>query len=238
MTNPAALRRGNRLVLLRVLALLTALGVAAAMMVFATRSEAAPADQLSRENLPWNADLEWHEPGDWQATSLWEGEGKEQATKCLRGPVDAALDARTVYQRDYEFPGSDVDRASALVMEFDTNQIADDAYGTLATWATECSATLEDKGFTQHGEAQGHRVSIPGTEARFTELTYRAHGDDRDEAFFESIGAVRDGNRVALVSMNVWGLDNNWSYDPDDGSGLDLHPMFRSMPKVADRLVS
>lgn len=237
MTNPVAVRRGPRLVLLRVLALLTALGIAAGLMVSATRSEAAPADPISQENLPWNADLEWQGPGDWQATGLWEGEGPVQTTKCLRGAVDAELGAQSVYQRDYEYPGGHLNRASALIMDFESNQVADEAYGDLATWATECAGTLEDKGFTQVGGAEGHRVAIPGTEARFTEIVLREHGDDREEAYFESIGAVRDGNKIALVSMSVWGLDSNWSYDPDDGTGLDLHPMFRSMPKVADRLV-
>lgn len=224
----------------RFVAGLAGVGVAAGMLAASVPSEAAPAGEITAANLPWNADLEWQEQGDWLAQELWEGEGPNPTTKCLRGSVESSLGAEAVYQRDYKFSDIELpDRASAVIMEFDSNEEADGAYSRLADWATQCAGLLEDKGYTQLGDSQGHLISIPGTEARFTEISYREHGDDRDEAFFESIGAVRDGNKIALVSMNVWGMDNNWSYDSDEAdSGLALHPMYRSMPDVADRLVS
>lgn len=246
-------QRSRRRTGTRWVAALAGLGMAAGMGWAASPSEAAPnevapgetapsesatSDAIRAGNLPWESDLEWHEAGDWKATDLYAGEeGEERTTKCLRGPVVHELNVDRMYQRDYEYPDAEKNRASALILEFETNKVADRAYSELATWATECAATLDDQGYTQFGPARGHLISIPGTEARFTELSYRHASDNGDEAFFESIGAVRDGNKVALVSMTSWGMDNNWSYDENDESDLPLHPMYRSMPKVAERLV-
>lgn len=241
MTNPAAVRRGPNRAVLRVLVLVTALAVAAGLMISATRSEAAPRDPITQSNLPWEADLEWQEPGDWKAAELYEGEGERQTTKCLQEPVvEMGEGLEGIYQRDFDYAGgTGKERGSALILEYETNQQADEIYGALARMAAiECHQELERQGYTPVGELTGHRISIPGTEARFTEMSYRAaEDDDQEEAYFESVGAVRDGNKIALVSMTMWGMDNNWSYEPDDGTGLPLHPMYRTMPKVADRLV-
>lgn len=70
MTEPAAVRRGPNRVVLRVLVPLTALAVAACLMVSATRSEAAPSDPITKSNLSWEADREWQEPADWKAAEL------------------------------------------------------------------------------------------------------------------------------------------------------------------------
>lgn len=226
----------------RALVCITALGVSFGLTWASAPVSADQPDQLAEENLPWEADLEWHDPGDWKAAGLWEGEGPEQTTKCLtEDPLDEAISPTSMYQRDFTLPGgTGTERGSALIMEFEENRDADRVYGWLAEMAAvNCHDTLQLKGFTPIGPLQGHRISIPGTEARFTEVTYREElDDDKQEAFFESIGAVRDGNKIALVSMTIWAMDSNWSYDPDDGTGLPMHPMYRTMPKVADRLVA
>ncbi|MGO1974480.1 MAG: hypothetical protein ACTH2Q_16110 [Propionibacteriaceae bacterium] len=218
--------------------MLTGLGVATGMLVASAPAEAAPVEPVEMANLPWNADLDWAEPGAFVADGQWTGPGPDEATYCLRGDPGEELGAQRVFQRSYDLPGSDSGHAQALIMEFESNDVADEAYGTLATWATECKATLLDKGYVQTGAAEGHRVSHPGTEARFTELRYLMQdGGDSEDARSESLGAVRDQNKVALVSMNV--LDErepDWAH-AGDGSGKSLHPMYSSLPKAADRLV-
>lgn len=243
MRNQRARRRsGTGRSVTRTTAVLAALSVATGLMVSGTPSEAAPPDPITESNLPWEADLEWQQPGDWKAAGLWEGEGPEQATKCLtEDPLDEAISPTNMYQRDFTFPGgTGKERGSALIMEFDENRDADWVYGWLAEMvAVNCHDTLKLKSFTPVGELEGHRISIPGTEARFTEMSYREElDDDQQEAYFESVGAVRDGNKIALVSMTIWGMDNNWSYESDDSTELPLHPMYRTMPKVADRLTN
>lgn len=223
----------------RLVAATAALGGAASMLLPPAPTEAAPPDSIGVQNLPWNRDMEWQVGENWQATGQWAGTGPEETTKCLRGDPGTELDAERLYQRDYAMHDGAVEfRASALVMEFDSNQVADAAYGTLATWATECSEALLEKGQVLLEDEEGHPLSIPGTEARFTELYYtNADGGDSEDASLESIGAVRNGNKIALVSMDVYEeRQPDWAY-PGDGSGQPLHPMIRTMPQVANRLV-
>ncbi|MGO1974482.1 MAG: hypothetical protein ACTH2Q_16120 [Propionibacteriaceae bacterium] len=229
LTRMSGPRRGFR----GVAAVITGLGLAASLMAVSAPAEAEPADPISIDNLPWNADLDWVERGGWDAI----GQGSE-VTHCLRGDPQQELGAQRVFQRAYELPADETAQAGALIMDFDSNAAADEAYGTLATWVTECEEALADEGYEQEGEAEGHLISIPGTEARFTELNYfPTDGDVDADARSESIGAVRDGNKVALVSMNVLNKgEPTWAYGVD-GSGNLLHPMYPSMPKVADRLV-
>ena len=235
--------RGGRIrpLVRRVLTPVIAAGVVLGLVLTGAPVSAGQPDPLVEGNLPWEADLEWHDPGDWQAAGLWEGEGPEQTTKCLtEDPLDEAISPARMYQRDFTFPGgTGPERGSALIMEFDENRDADWVYGWLAEMVgTNCHDTLQLKGFSPVGQLRNHQISIPGTEACFTEVTYRHElDDDEQEAFFESVGAVRDGNRIALVSMTVWGMDNNWSHE-GDGTELPLHPMYRTMPKVADRLIA
>ena len=57
-----------------------------------------------------------------------------------------------------------------------------------------------------------------------------------DDTHFGDYGVVRAGDRLAVVAMDTVGLDSNWSYEENDPTGLAMHPMFRTLPKVAARL--
>lgn len=240
MRNPTRHHSGTRRVARGIAAVVAGIGLAAGLGALSAPAEAGQPDPIEMGNLPWNGDMEWQEGQAWRATGQWTGTGPEETTKCLRGDPSTELDAERVYQRDYAMHDGALEfRASALVMEFGSNQVADAAYGTLATWATECADTLLQKGQVLLEDEEGHSVSIPGTEARFTEVQYtNADGGDSEDASLESIGAVRDGTKVALVSMDVYEEQQpDWAYS-DDGSGQPLHPMIRTMPQVSDRLVS
>lgn len=226
-------RRGAR----GLAAVITGLGLAASLMAVSAPAEAEQADPIEMANLPWEKDLDWAETGDFKVDGQWTGPGPGNASICLRGDPSEELGAQGVFRRSYDLPEFHVAGADALIMEFESNEVADEAYGTLATWATECQETLEEKGFIYYG-AEGYRVSHPGTEARFTELSYVYMDGGSEEQRSESLGAVRDGNKVALVSMNVLNEDEpDWAHE-GDGTGLPLHPMYGSLPKVADRLVA
>ena len=57
-----------------------------------------------------------------------------------------------------------------------------------------------------------------------------------DNTHFGAYGVVQAGHRLAVVAMDTVGLDSNWSYVENDPTGLATHPMFRTLPKVAERL--
>ncbi|MGO1974481.1 MAG: hypothetical protein ACTH2Q_16115 [Propionibacteriaceae bacterium] len=236
MGNPTEERRAGRRVARGMAAAITGLGLAASLMAVSAPAEAEQADPIEMANLPWNADLDWTEPGAFVANGQWTGPGPMEATLCLRGDPEVELGAERLYQREYDHNAEDLTSASALVMEFESNQKADEAYGTLATWATECEETLAEKDYIQTEPAVGHRVSIPGTEARFTDHALLLMDGDTEEIVSESIGAVRDGNKVALVVLDAQYVElPDWS--DHNGNGKLLHPMYSSLPKVADRLI-
>ena len=225
-------RRGRRRGARGTVAVIAGLALAVGLMTVEAPAQAEQADPITVDNLPWNADLDWVDRGGWRA---------DQGTvlsACVREDPEEALGAQRVFDRAYALPEEESALAGALIMDFESNAAADEAYQTLAVWATECEEALLDKGYEQLDEAEGHLISDPGTEARFTELSYRPESGDGGEVRSTSIGAVRDGNKIAWVSMNVPEVgEPTWSH-PGDGSGNLLHPMYSSMPKVADRLVS
>lgn len=183
---------------------------------------------LTEASLPRASDLAWHRFGDWTPTSTWTGSGQATVNRCQLDTFES-LGADQVYVREYKM-GSDY--ASAVVLQFGSEAEFEAGGEGLEHWFATCPSRLKKQG--AHGVSMdSHAV---GTTGRFSEVSFIS-SDNPDESIFLASGVTADtaSLRMALVTMETHGKDNNWDYEPNGPVGA-MHPMFRTLPKVAERL--
>lgn len=191
-------------------------------------ASAAPNSQLAqrgvtRANLPTSSDLEWFKAGDWRQLDGGSGLGQSTLSTCQQDTPQ--FDGARSFRADFELPKSGGSSASALVTSFDTAEQAQEARKAVLSWrGNGCQGT----------DSEPDQVPAAGNDASFVEYT-KPLDAKTGEALFVSIGAVVEGNRLAVVTMEVVGQDNNWDFKPNGEVG-QTHPMIRTLPKVADRL--
>lgn len=179
---------------------------------------------LTQANLPTAGDLEYHKAGDWKLVNAGPGQGHSALTIC-QGKLPG-LENPHVFRADFTMPveGGTDGYAAAMVIEYKDNATAQEARKTVLSWG---------KGKCETGpDGEPTDVKAYGGDAAFSEMTAKANGDNTR---FVSIGAVVVNNRLAIVTMEDIGQDSNWDYAPNGEVGA-MHPMFRTLPKVADRL--
>lgn len=194
---------------------------------------ASPIHAITEDNLPSETDLEWHQPGDWKVTDTFPGSGSTAASECFQTKPESLGSTRSFY-RTYDFDGA---FGSATALEFDSPEAAKEAYRALIRWGDECEQTLRDLGHRRAGAAPWDTVPTEYGEARYrviiSDLLDFPKAEDGN---IEEYGLILTGDRVEIVTMKIIGMDHNWAVEPDDGTGLPLDPMIRSLPKAAARL--
>jgi hypothetical protein len=193
-------------------------------------SSASAVSKITNSNLPRTQDMEWQKAGDWQIDSTRTGLGAEPVSTCISDDLAGYDGTTAVLRRDYTLP--DNGRGTAVALNYDTAQAASAAFLNLTQAAEGCQAALQLGEFTHVAKIKDYDVVIPeGITGLFYESSYRPSGQDQT---YESIGLSLAGTRVLLLSMIVVEPDSHWSYS--EGGAKPLHPMFRTLPKAAERL--
>jgi hypothetical protein len=190
------------------------------------------AAKLTRDNLPKAGDMEWLRPGDWLVAGTRTGLGEQPVGACVADDLGSYDGTKTVLRRDFTLP--DNGRGTAVALSYDTAQAASASFETISQAAAGCRSALQHAGFTHLAPVKRYVVSIPeGITGTFYETSYRAQGQDQN---YESVGLALAGTRVLVLTMIVVEPDSHWAYAEE--SDKPLHPMFRSLPRAAVRLVS
>jgi hypothetical protein len=186
--------------------------------------------KITKSNLPRAKDMEWQKAGDWLIDGTRTGLGAAPVSTCISDDLAGYDGTVAVLRRDYTLP--DNGRGTAVALNYDTTQAASAAFLNLTQAAEGCQAALQLGGFTHVAKIKDFDVVIPeGITGLFYEASYRPSGQDQT---YESIGLSLAGNRVLLLSMIVLEPDSHWSYS--EGGTKPFHPMFRTLPKAAERL--
>jgi hypothetical protein len=195
-----------------------------------SRSAAPHASKITKSNLPTRADMEWQRAGDWVLSGTRTGLGAEPVSTCISDDI-ASYDGMTaVLRRDYTLTGKG--RGTAVALSYDAPQAASAAFLNLTQAAEGCRAELLQGDFTNVTKTKDYDVVIPeGITGLFYEASFQPDGEDQT---YESIGLALAGTRVLLLTMIVAEPDSQWSYSA--GGAKPLHPMFRTLPKAAERL--
>lgn len=192
-----------------------------------TPDASASTAALSAANVPTEDDMEWHKPGDWSLVGDQAGEGRSPSSACQKGSFAVLAGAGDM--RNAQYVMGESENATALVIDFDSPDSASAAYDAITGWSNNCdpapSSTAQVDTATGEGEASFVEVTLPGPETSQTDM-----------GTFQGIGTVVNGDRVAYVVMTITGMDNNWDYAPNGAVGA-MHPMFRTLPKVSERIV-
>ena len=195
---------------------------------------ASPIGSVTAANLPAASDLQWNEAATWKVDQTSTGGGGEQVLACQQNSIES-LGASAIAVRTFTL--SDSGEGAAIAMSFDSHELADQAYATAGEWLIDCQQVL-----IAQGRTDGSRgipltaVDLPQGRAQMTEWSYRTDTTDPNNLQFESEGLIQVVDRVAMVMMRIEGQDNNWDLEPDGPTGA-VHPMIRSLPAVADKLV-
>ena len=181
---------------------------------------------LSAASVPTEADLEWHKPGDWFIVSDQAGEGRSPSSACQQGSLGLLPGAGDMWNAQYVM--GEHENARVLVVDFDAPGSAVAAYDTITGWSANCDPAPSSTSTvaTLAGRASFVEVTLPGPETSQTQ----------GSGTFQSIGTVVNDDRIAYVVMTITGMDNTWDYAPDGPVGA-MHPMFRTLPKVSERIV-
>lgn len=219
---------------------LTALAVTAGAALVAPAGPAFASTGAGSANLPSERTMAWHHRGDWISQGTTRSDEPTSPSPCLTRPLNDYRGARSsTSERSFALEGSDRDTALAVVVQFDNVTHATAAERAVRRALQACDDTLADDASyvgTAH-PTPARRVDTERGTARFTEVDYVTLTDaDEQVGTFEAVGTVRTGRRLLVVSMAVHGQDNNWSYVADDPTGLPLHPMYRTLPRAANRL--
>lgn len=187
---------------------------------------------LAEKNLPSGDEMEWQQTGDWIVNDTITGMGSDPISSCLPGDPTPPAKAQQMLRRNYTLP--DVGYATAVAVKFADASAADRAFAAWSSDAAACQSTLTESGFTKVKQVRTFGVDIPeGISGNFYETAYRP--PDQDPTY-ESVGLALAGDRVLFLSMIALTPDSNWSYGDGKNSQLPLHPMFRTLPKAAERL--
>lgn len=194
-------------------------------------SDEQPPPKITKANLPEAADLAWRDSGEWSALSGSDDFGDQPPSVCLPS-VTVLANPSTMLRRDYAL--SDVGNATALVVDYATNEEAEQAYAELGRDVRDCPTTLRQQGYVQPSPVAVKPVPLPeGIVAEHLRLEYVPQDGEKTT---ESIGLIRAGNRVLMLSMVTPAADTSWSKN-SAGETQD-HPMLRTLPPAAGRLIS
>lgn len=167
------------------------------------------------------------------------------------------LKAQDVQTRSFRYVSTDPDTTEdntnpmygqpglyATALQFGDEAEAKQAYEKLSGWIEDCANTLDGDGLRAPGGGpvrgfdQWYPVKGKVETARFTEFVYqRPDFGDENGGFWEAVGLVRVGNRVALTVTVHFGQDSNWDTDPDDNVA-GPHQLALILPSAAKRLAN
>ncbi|MFC7625310.1 hypothetical protein [Microlunatus sp. GCM10028923] len=185
---------------------------------------------LRETNLPTSADLFWRTSGEWQEEPASDATGDRPPSVCLPS-MTVLANPTTLLRRDYTLTG--VGRSTAVAVDYPTEAEAETAYAELGRSVRECPALLRQQGYVQPSPVAVRPVPLPeGIVAEHLRLEYQFR---KAKPTTESIGLLRAGNRVLMISMVTPASDTTWAEDPA-GKPQD-HPMLRTLPAAAIRLV-
>lgn len=187
---------------------------------------------LPDASLPQLEDFVWNGVLEFSDRRVSEGDGQAALSSCQQQQL-STLGASEVRVVTVE---SDVGGAAG-VAGFDSAEDADAAWATLLQWADDCQAHLD-------GQGRGIQVldDLPlrpaGHEGRYLLLMEPdPDGVGAEVGGFEEVGLVRAGDRIALVSFTSVNQDHIWATE-EDGTGLPLAPMIRTLDNIGRRLAS
>lgn len=185
---------------------------------------------ISDANLPVPADLAWRAAGEWREEPASDATGDRPPSVCVPSMTVLAKPI-TLLRRDYTLPG--VGRSAAIVVDYPTEAAAATAYTELGRSVRGCPALLRQQGYVQPSPVAVRPVPLPeGIVSEHLRLEYQFR---KANPTTESIGLLRAGNRVLMISMVTPASDTSWAKDPA-GNPQD-HPMLRTLPAAATRLV-
>lgn len=142
---------------------------------------------------------------------------------------------------DSELAGQPGDYTAAL--QFADEKAAERAYQELSTWVENCADTLDAEGFRAPGGGpvrgfdRWYPVRGEVETARFSEFMYQRADKQDGNGFFEAVGLVRVGDRIAVAVTVVYGMDHNWDADPEEDVA-GPHPLADILPAAAERLTA
>jgi len=183
------------------------------------------------------------------------GRSVAESSVCLTDGLDA-LGATEVLSRNFRIvvpdePSSTAEPGNELAgqpsiytqaLQFSTEAEADEAVEAYRAWIAECSALLQDRGYTVLGELNRTwypvNLDTEGASGEFAELTYRAPGQSEDFGWWEAIGLTQRGDRLMVTVSLTVGQDKNVAYEqyPADPDLTALHEQYALIIAAADRL--
>ncbi|OYN85309.1 hypothetical protein [Parenemella sanctibonifatiensis] len=185
--------------------------------------------------LPPSGDLEWQAPGDWLAAG--QDGNPALPSRCVQRSLTSQPGILDLARQNYTLAADERSTAVATVMIFETEEQAEQAAQQLRAWSTSCLNQLVASGNTNVRQHGNHQVSVEGGEAGFTEFSYLPPGAGQDDAVFASHGVIQVGTSVAYLVMEVRTPEAHWRYtEQPDETGLESHPMIRTLPKIAGRI--
>ncbi|WP_152362618.1 hypothetical protein [Microlunatus speluncae] len=128
-----------------------------------------------------------------------------------------------------------------VALQFADEAKATTAYEEVSRWVENCADTLDAEGFrapgggTVSGFNEWFPVRGDVKTARFTEFSYQRPDEQDGSGFWEAVGLVRVGDRLAIAINLKYGQDSNWDSDPDSGIA-GPHPLADIIPAAAKRL--
>ncbi|GAB3740583.1 hypothetical protein GCM10028864_04480 [Microlunatus parietis] len=185
---------------------------------------------ITESNLPAAADLAWRAAGEWQEEPASDATGDRPPSVCVPS-MTVLANPDTLLRRDYLLPG--VGRSTAITVDYATEAEAEAAYTELGRSVRECPALLRQQGYVQPSPVAVQPVPLPeGIVSEHLRLEYQFR---KAKPTTESIGLLRAGNRLLMISMVTPAADTSWAKDPS-GEPQD-HPMLRTLPAAAARLI-
>lgn len=193
------------------------------------RQQARP--PITEDNLPGAADLAWRATGDWHERPAAEETGDQVPSVCLPS-VTVLANPTTMLRRDYTL--AETGHGTALIADYASDAEASDVYAELRRAVRDCPTLLRQQGYLQPSPVAAEPVPLPaGIVAEHLRLEYQQR---QSKPATESVGLVLAGNRLLMLSMVTPAEDTSWAKDPA-GQPQD-HPMMRTLPVVAGRLVA
>lgn len=203
-----------------------------------TSSATVPArPSLGLEDLLPASDTEYTvgEPTPWVEIDTYEGDGQATFHVCQREKV-SALGAIDSFTRFYDWGGTEPVAGTGLsetVAQFPDEATASAAYEEISNWLEDCSAQVPD---AERSSVFGPRNldAAGGDRSQVYDISWGPAPADidpnPDSGYLNETGVVQVGDRIAVLSLTIVGMDYNW-LDEDGGT-----PVFRMLATAAARL--
>lgn len=213
-----------------------------------------PARTVSEANLLRPNDLPRLDEEKFVETPPRTGRPDDHITVCLPEGAMSQLGATSSANRNFrmsrladgtvnkpEEPFGSDPTIYTQALQFGSRAEAKEAYQTYRSWLADCRKHARDNGLveTSDGDWIAVQVDTSGAQAGFDEAQWREpDSTDVNAGYFESIGLVWLGDRLAVTVEIVYGQDYNVSYQPsgDPENGVAPHPQFELLEAAARRL--